>query len=79
MSPQIAVEPVPTSHDVMKSTEADELLTLASVATILGVSVRHVYDLRARNELPTIHLSRKVVRVRRSDLEAYIAAGERAS
>jgi excisionase family DNA binding protein len=54
-----------------------DLLTLGQVADELGVSKRHVYDLRATGVLKTLRLSRKVVRVRRSDLDAYLQ--ERAS
>ena len=55
------------------STPHLDLLTLGQVAAELGVSKRHVYDLRTAGLIKTLKLSPKVVRVRREDLEAYLA------
>ncbi len=48
----------------------DDLLTVAEVARRLGVTPHTVYRWIATGRLPAIRFSRKVIRVRKSDLEA---------
>ena len=49
----------------------DELLTVAEVARYLGVTPHTVYRWVAAGRLPALRFSPKVIRVRRSDLEAF--------
>jgi len=54
-------------------------MTVAEVAELLGCSVRHVYNLAARGELPGAkRLGRRVVFVR-PVLEAWLLAGDRSA
>jgi excisionase family DNA binding protein len=57
-----------------------ELLTVADVARYLGISKHTVYRWIASGRLPALRLSRKVIRVRRLDLDALnrqpVAVGE---
>ena len=49
------------------------LLTLAGVATLLQVSERTVQRLVANRVLSCVRLTPRVIRIRRGDLEAYVA------
>ena len=49
-----------------------ELLTVPEVAKALKVSLPRAYEL-ARNGLPSVKVGQRQVRVRRADLEAYLA------
>jgi excisionase family DNA binding protein len=52
-----------------------EMLAAKEVAALLGISVRTVWRLRARGELPQpIRYSRKLVRWRRDHLERFLEA-----
>lgn len=50
----------------------DELLTVPQVAELLQVSLARAYEL-TRNSLPAVKVGTRQVRVRRSDLDAYLA------
>ena len=65
-----------TKNEAKQSHPAADLLQLLSVddaSAILSVSSKTVRRMIDRGELPTCHLGR-LVRVRRSDLERYIAS-----
>ncbi|HEX2029621.1 MAG TPA: helix-turn-helix domain-containing protein [Nitriliruptorales bacterium] len=51
----------------------DELLTVAEVADMLRVSTMTVYRLIRTGEIPAVRVGRNY-RVRRADLEQYLAA-----
>jgi len=53
---------------------SDDLLTVAEVARYLGVTPHTVYRWISRSRLAAIRYSRKVIRVRRSDLAALAPA-----
>lgn len=51
------------------------LLVAKDAAAFLGISLRKLYELRAAGELPApVRLGERIVRYRRSDLEAYVAS-----
>lgn len=52
---------------------SDQMLTVAEIAAELRVSKMTVYRLVNERELPSVRVGRSV-RVRRSDLAAYLAA-----
>lgn len=54
----------------------DKLLTAQEVAARLGYAVSHVYEMLRRGDLPAVR-DRKFVRVRQSELSAFIASHER--
>lgn len=56
----------------------EQLMTLDAVADYLAVTRRWVYDAITRHELPHVRVGR-FIRVRPSDLEQWLAAGDRAS
>lgn len=51
----------------------DELLTLAEVALELRQSVRSVRRKIADDHLPAFRINARVIRIRRSDLQRYLA------
>lgn len=53
---------------------SDDLLKIADIAKTLSCSKSLAYGLVASGELPCCHLTAKAIRVRRSDLRAYIAS-----
>ena len=53
---------------------SDDLLTVAEVANYLGVSPHTIYRWIALGTLPAARYSRKVIRVRRSDLLSFAPA-----
>jgi len=56
---------------------SDPLLTVAEVAAILNMSKGGVYGLTYKGRLPAIHLSPKMLRIRRSDLLSYLLSCEK--
>ena len=54
---------------------ADEFLTVAEVAELLKVNPQTVRNWIDRGELPAVRVGSRRVRVRQSDLDAYIDAG----
>ena len=50
-----------------------KLMNGKEVAVVLQVSKALAYRLMAQGDIPTVHISRKTVRVRQEDLEAFIA------
>jgi excisionase family DNA binding protein len=62
------------SGEPSRSDDAERLLTLSAVATILAIRESKAYELARRGELPTVAIpGGKYVRVRRADLDAWIA------
>jgi excisionase family DNA binding protein len=57
-------------------TDEDELLTVADIANRLKLNQQTIYNWIDRGELPAVRLGARRVRVRRSDLDALLAAGE---
>lgn len=60
---------------------ACELLTLREVAMVLGVGKDYVYGRVHDGDLPTVQLGterRSMLRIRRDDLDAFIAARTKA-
>lgn len=51
----------------------DELLPVAQCATELTISARTMEKVIASGEIPVVRIARRVRRIRRSDLDAYIA------
>jgi len=49
------------------------LLNGKEIAAVLHISKALVYKLMSQGDIPTIHISRKTIRVKQEDLEAYIA------
>lgn len=49
-----------------------QLLPVKTVAHTLSCSIKHVRDLIREKELPAVKLGYRTVRVRQSDLDAYI-------
>ncbi len=48
------------------------LLDVRQTAALLGISERHVYELRRRGELPApVQLGPRIVRYRRNDIEQF--------
>ena len=58
---------------------SEELLTAAEVADELKIPRKRVYDLIHDENLPFIHLTARSFRIRRADLDAWIAARRTAS
>ena len=58
----------------MKATTDDPFLTVAGAAEYLGVSKKCIYTWLYARVFPSVRLGR-AVRIRLSDLEAFIAAG----
>jgi excisionase family DNA binding protein len=54
--------------------EADELLTVAEVATMLKLNQQTIRNYIDRNELPCVRVGRRV-RIKRPDLDQLIQAG----
>ena len=52
--------------------ESDQLLTAPEVAKLLHISKGMAYTLMQREEIPTVRMGQRVVRVRRKDLDEYI-------
>lgn len=53
------------------------LLDAAELAALLRCSIRHVRKLHAEGALPRpIHLGKKLIRYRRSDIERWLTADE---
>jgi len=55
---------------------ADELLTIDEVAGLLKLNRQTLYNYVDRGELPALRVGKRRVRIRRSALEDFIAAGE---
>lgn len=55
-----------------RSAGIEPLLKPREVAAILSVSRSHVYQLISSGQIPSVRVGERTVRVRRSDLEAYI-------
>jgi excisionase family DNA binding protein len=53
----------------------NELLTDQEAAKLLKVSARTVQRLRLKDKLKPVYVTAKAVRVKRSDVEAYIQSG----
>jgi excisionase family DNA binding protein len=53
--------------------EADEILTDETTATLLGVEPRTIREWRATRGLPFIRITPKVIRIRRPDLNKWLA------
>jgi excisionase family DNA binding protein len=53
--------------------DQDELLPVAQCVTELNVSARTMENVIASGEIPVVRIARRVRRIRRSDLDAYIA------
>jgi excisionase family DNA binding protein len=51
-----------------------ELLTYAEAGEALGVTARTIFRLVNRGVVPVVRLSRKLVRIRRLDLDALVLA-----
>jgi excisionase family DNA binding protein len=56
----------------MTLAELPELIKVTAVAEYLGVSKGQAWRMVWSGQLPSLRLSEKVVRVRRSDLEAWL-------
>jgi excisionase family DNA binding protein len=52
----------------------DRLLSTKEAAAFLGVSVRHLTRMISAKDLPAVRLSERVLRVKYSDLVAYVEA-----
>jgi predicted DNA-binding transcriptional regulator AlpA len=52
---------------------ADRLWNVTETAQFLGVEPTSLYHMVSRHSVPCIHLSKRCLRFRRSDLEAWIA------
>jgi excisionase family DNA binding protein len=53
----------------------DEFLTVAQVAELLQLNPQTIYNMVDRGELPAVRVGSRRVRIRRADLEEFIAAG----
>jgi excisionase family DNA binding protein len=51
----------------------DRLLHVREAAQFLGLAVGSLYRMVSEHRVPCIHLSKRCLRFRRSDLEAWIA------
>ena len=56
----------------MNELQLPKLLKIAEVAEILQISETQAYRLAKNGDLPAVHFSGKIVRVRVEDLEKYI-------
>jgi excisionase family DNA binding protein len=56
---------------------ADPVLTPATVASLIGVHVDTVYKWVAKGDLPGIKISHKVLRIRATSLQQFLAARTR--
>ena len=54
----------------------DEFLTVADIANRLKLNQQTIYNWIDRGQLPAVRVGARRVRVRRSDLDALLAAGE---
>jgi excisionase family DNA binding protein len=61
---------------VAVDTDQDEFLTVADVANRLKLNQQTIYNWIDRGQLPAVRVGARRVRVRRSDLDAVLAAGE---
>ena len=59
-----------------KISDPNEWLTALAAAKILKVSKANVYSLMKRNEIPTVKIGERIVRVRREDLDEFIENGK---
>ena len=59
--------------------DPDELLSARETARILNTSGQTVYRLINSGKLPAVKVSPRLLRIRRADLEAYIADRQGAS
>lgn len=50
----------------------DGLLTVATGAKVLGISLRTMETLISNGDIPVARISRRVRRIRRADLDAYV-------
>ena len=57
-------------------TDQDEFLTVADIANRLKLNQQTIYNWIDRGQLPAVRVGARRVRVRRSDLDALLAAGE---
>jgi len=57
----------------MATSDAPSLLTPHQVAAELQISKTKTYELLARNLIPSVRVGSKIIRVRRSDLNAWLA------
>jgi excisionase family DNA binding protein len=55
----------------------DVFLTVAEVAQLLKVNAQTVRNWGDRGEIPVVRVGQRRVRIRQSDLDAFIAAGSR--
>ncbi len=53
---------------------ADPLLTVPTIAAMLGVNQATVYEWIARGDLPRVKLGRRIVRVRAQALDEFLRA-----
>ena len=56
-----------------QAAEAAQILTDETAATLLGVEPRTIRQWRVQRGLPFVRLTPKVVRIRRADLDRWIA------
>lgn len=69
-------KPDPESDAGMTIRPEDELLTIEYVAAAAGLTYRSVERLIKQGKLAVVRLSRRSTRIRRSELQAYIAQHE---
>ena len=60
----------------LDSTRADELLTVKAVAELLKLNQQTIRNIIDRGELGHVRVGQRRVRVRQSQLDAFLAAGE---
>lgn len=62
-------------RDINKTTQPAnaEILTDESAASLLGVESRTIREWRTRRGLPFIRITAKVIRIRRTDLDRWLA------
>lgn len=60
-------------HASAQAAEAAQILTDETAATLLGVEARTIREWRVRRGLPFCRITPKVIRIRRADLDRWIA------
>jgi excisionase family DNA binding protein len=58
---------------IQQAAEAAQILTDETAATLLGVEARTIREWRVRRGLPFVRITPKVIRIRRPDLDRWLA------
>ena len=61
------------SNELITQADAGLLLTDKTAGELIGLQARTIRDFRLKRGLPFVRLTAKVVRIRRTDLEKWIA------